>query len=568
MFSVAHAAHTSFTAPTRTPATGIADDAPLEQRLQAAEALWRGWRRRWWLTGGVAAATFGAQALALVTAPRTSIVLTLAPVVLANTVLGLTLERGWYRAWLVPAGAALDIVLAALVILWFGPGGLVVVLLLAIVPYGFDGARPLVPALVAAAGLAYLGAAALHGVWYGGSGITPAIVLETGVLAVVAYALLRLPAALLARVRQTRLVMTEAEQGFLAVRAPATSADELGFLERSLNRMLDEIGSTISSVQREADEVAAFAEQLAASAEHLRTTSETVTEAARALASELGEQRGVAESSRAESAEAADQADALRSRAALMQADAVRLSTAAERGRERVGRASRTLREVGDEVRTTAASVSDLAGMSERIGSFAQAIARIARQTHLLALNAAIEAVRAEEHGAGFAAVADEVRTLASEAARSAREVAELVSDLHTGIDAAARAMHAGEARVRDVGAVAGEAEEALRELHQGVQVVAEVVNATVDVSRNQAERLAALAAALQDVARISATSASRADGAAVATRTQGVAMTDLTATSQQLAQLAERLRSSIARFSVLRRDQATAEHRAVRPVQ
>jgi hypothetical protein len=40
--------------------------------------------------------------------------------------------------------------------------------------------------------------------------------------------------------------------------------------------------------------------------------------------------------------------------------------------------------------------------------------------------------------------------------------------------------------------------------------------------------------------------------------------MSDLSATSQQLAQLAERLRASIARFSVLRREQATAEHRVV----
>lgn len=39
--------------------------------------------------------------------------------------------------------------------------------------------------------------------------------------------------------------------------------------------------------------------------------------------------------------------------------------------------------------------------------------------------------------------------------------------------------------------------------------------------------------------------------------------MTDLTATSQQLAQLAERLRASIARFSVMRREHVTAEHRA-----
>jgi len=41
--------------------------------------------------------------------------------------------------------------------------------------------------------------------------------------------------------------------------------------------------------------------------------------------------------------------------------------------------------------------------------------------------------------------------------------------------------------------------------------------------------------------------------------------MGELTTTSQQLAQLAERLRSGIARFSVLRRDQATIDHQ-VRP--
>src|SRR3989441_2359751 len=116
----------------------------------------------------------------------------------------------------------------------------------------------------------------------------------------------------------------------------------------------------------------------------------------------------------------------------------------AERGRERVARASQTLRAMGEEVRTTAATVAGLSGMSERIGVFAQTIARIARQTHLLALNAAIEAARAEEHGEGFAVVADEVRSLAGEAGKSAREVAELVSELRAGIDAAARAMQSG----------------------------------------------------------------------------------------------------------------------------
>jgi methyl-accepting chemotaxis protein len=329
--------------------------------------------------------------------------------------------------------------------------------------------------------------------------------------------------------------------------------------------MLDEIGATISTVQREADEVAAFAEQLAASAEQIHATTEAVTETAQDLAGDLGRQRTMAESSRGESAKAADQAEALRTRAELMQADAARLVAAAARGRERVERASQTLRAVGDEVRTTASTVTGLSGMSERIGVFTQTVARIARQTHLLALNAAIEAARAAEHGEGFAVVADEVRTLAAEAGKSARDVAELLADLQVGIDVTARAMQSGEAKVRDIGAVAGEADGALQELHQGVQLMGDLVNATAEVSRSQAQRLVELAQALAEVASISSAASERADGAAASTRSQIASMGDLTATSQQLAQLAERLRGSIARFSVLRRDQTTAEHQLPR---
>src|SRR5438552_705596 len=384
--------------------------------------------------------------------------------------------------------------------------------------------------------------------------------LDTVVFILVAMALKRIPATLIARIRHARSVMGEAERGYLAVRAPAGESDELGFLERSFNRMIEEIGGTISTVQREADEVAALAEQLAASAEELHATSETVTHTAQRLATDLGQQREMAEGARGESAKAAEQAESLRVRAELMQADAGRLVAAAERGRERVARASQTLRAVGEEVRTTAATVAGLSGMSERIGVFAQTIARIARQTHLLALNAAIEAARAEEHGEGFAVVADEVRALAAEAGKSAREVAELVSELRAGIDAAARAMQSGETKVRDIGAVAAEADAALQELHQGIELVGDLVNATAEVSRGQAQRLAELAQSLQQVAAISSASSQRADGAAGATQAEITSMGDLTATSQQLAQLAERLRGSIARFSVLERGQEGGE--------
>ena len=164
--------------------------------------------------------------------------------------------------------------------------------------------------------LAYLGASVLHARWYRDDPnfLTPTV-LETVVFVAVAWVLRRIPATLITRIRQARGVIGEAEQGYLAVRAAAAESDELGFLEKSFNRMLDEIGRTISLVQREADEVAAFAEELAASSEQIHATSETVTQTTQRLATDLGQQRSMADGARGESAKAADQAESLRVRA-------------------------------------------------------------------------------------------------------------------------------------------------------------------------------------------------------------------------------------------------------------
>ncbi len=544
---------------------GWTDDASgLEQRLKDLETIARSHRlRRVMAAAGLAIGLVGWGFGAAKTRPATMVLVAGGAAVL-NEVLGLINERGWYRWWFVYALSLLDVLLVAVLVVWFGHGGFVAAFFLAVLPYAFDQGHTVGNFLVLTAALAYLGASYAHDVLYDPRASLSGAGLETVVFILVAMTLKRIPATLIERIRHARSVMGEAERGYLAVRAAAGESDELGFLERSFNRMIEEIAATISTVQREADEVAAFAEELAASAEELHATSETVTRTAQQLAADLGKQRELADVARGESAKAADQAESLRVRAELMQVDAARLVAAAERGRERVARASQTLRAVGEEVRATAATVAGLSGMSERIGAFAQTIARIARQTHLLALNAAIEAARAEEHGEGFAVVADEVRSLAGEAGRSAREVAELVSELRAGIDAAARAMQSGEAKVRDIGAVAAEADSALQELHQGVELVGDLVNATAEVSRSQAQRLAELAQSLQQVAAISSASSQSADGAAAATQAQITSMGDLTATSQQLAQLAERLRGGIARFSVLKEPE-TREHPAVR---
>src|SRR5690242_8212865 len=186
-----------------------------------------------------------------------TIVLVAGGAAVINAIVGLINERGWYRWWFIYMLPLLDVLLVNVLVVWFGHGGVVAALFIAVLPYAFDQGQAVGDFLVLVASLAYLLASWAHGRLYpDDTGLDTVAYLETGVFIIVAMALKRIPATLIQRIRHARSVMGEAEQGYLAVRAPAGESDELGFLERSFNRMIEEIAGTISTVQREADEVA------------------------------------------------------------------------------------------------------------------------------------------------------------------------------------------------------------------------------------------------------------------------------------------------------------------------
>lgn len=89
----------------------------------------------------------------------------------------------------------------------------------------------------------------------------------------------------------------------------------------------------------------------------------------------------------------------------------------------------------------SAKHIGRLSSAAGKIGAVADLIRTIAEQTNLLALNATIEAARAGEAGKGFAVVASEVKTLATQTAKATEEIGAQIGDLQASTNDTAKAI-------------------------------------------------------------------------------------------------------------------------------
>lgn len=507
-------------------------------------------RRRWILFAAAAVGLGIGQFLGHVPASPTAIVITLGAVAAALVILP-TILRRWEGPWIPYALAGVEVAIAVAVVVLHGPGGVAPLFFFVLVAPAVRGEAPNALLLAAVAGAAFVGAGLVHHWAYASTdNVALADVALGGMLIAALGAVLGTGTARLhSRARRVRDAMERALAGDLGVRLDGYGSGDLGRVEAATDRMIARLERTTQELRADVDALIALARECVAIAARSLASGQQAAHHTATLARDLAEQQHLAERSRAGGVLAAEMATKLTSSVETLRTNTQRLLSTADSGRGHVSRAGETLVTVGEEVRTTAASVHELSRLSDRVGASVQAIGKIARQTRLLALNAAIEAARAEEHGEGFASVAEEVRALATQAARSARDVAELVTEVREGIATVEVAMVGGEERVRDVGVVAGEARRSLDDVHQNASEAAGTVANAESQARDQVRHLEALTGALGEVWDVSDRVTGEAARAADAAAHQLDEVRHLQALSTEIAAAANRLDAALGRF-------------------
>lgn len=216
--------------------------------------------------------------------------------------------------------------------------------------------------------------------------------------------------------------------GNLAVEPLAEdSKDELGHLAKAVNIMTSNTRTLIQEATQISNQASTYSDRLMSSTNNMSVSIDQVLTTTGELATGATLQAEHAALTLGVTQEVEQKLHAIQVAIKEMTHRSQETTQASKQGLIHAEQSIQGMEAMSEQVTLTASVVQQLSDQSTEINRILQVINAIAGQTDLLALNAAIEAARAGEHGKGFSVVAEEVRKLAEESAKSTSQIAAII---------------------------------------------------------------------------------------------------------------------------------------------
>jgi methyl-accepting chemotaxis protein len=196
-------------------------------------------------------------------------------------------------------------------------------------------------------------------------------------------------------------------------------------------------------------------------------------------------------------------------------------------------------------------AISELAAKSDQIGAIVLTITGIAEQTNLLALNAAIEAARAGDQGRGFAVVAEEVRKLAEDSQRAAKEISDLIGAIQQETTSAVNVVEDGARRTEEGAAVVERTRAAFERIGTSVDDMSARIEQIAAVSQQIAASTNTMQQGISEVAAVAEESSASTEEVSASSEQTSASAQEIAASAQELSSSAEMLNRLVAQFKL-----------------
>ena len=166
------------------------------------------------------------------------------------------------------------------------------------------------------------------------------------------------------------------------------------------------------------------------------------------------------------------------------------LSTSVDEIGRRVRESSQIAEAAVLQAQQTDGRIGKLSRAAQEMGDVIKLITAIAEQTNLLALNATIEAARAGEAGRGFAVVASEVKSLASQTAKATDEISSHISGMQGATQESVAAIKEIGGTIAQISSIASTIASAVQQQSSATQEIARSVQSVAQGTHEAAANI------------------------------------------------------------------------------
>ena len=359
--------------------------------------------------------------------------------------------------------------------------------------------------------------------------------------------------------------VAKGEHGDMTARTGIDQKDEIGVMAANLDKFFAGLQGILKNLRMDSDTLSSSAEelsvvsrQLASGAEESASQSNTVASTTEQMAVNINSMASGAEQASVNANEVAGAAEEMSVNMNTIAAAVEEMSVSINQIARNAGDARVVATEATDKAADATKVMNKLGLAAKEIGHVTDLIKKIADKTNLLALNATIEAASAGDAGKGFAVVADEIKTLATQSAQNADDIARRIDGIQGGANDAINA-------IQDVSDIIVKINQRVVDI---VSHVEQQTNASNEISNNVAQantgakRVAGaineVATSSKDIARNAVEAAKGANdvsnnvvGMSQVARESSHGATQINQSAGELSKIANGLKGTVNKFKV-----------------